>query len=601
MSDTPISDEQKKEEEERKGGAAIPPWMRGAADIRVGGAGTLGGSGGGLLGAGGAALGSRGVMGALLSFLQSKALLVSAIALSMFGSLYGLSSQKQSGFGPGRGSGKGLFGSARDSRITLPGGQTRDLSALELARMANKGAFDSGEGNAASGQEGAQAQDASASQPPEAGAAAAGDPMAGAADLAAAAGGLPPGVGDMSKGLEGGRLAGMGALGSMAGGGGSGASMALGGPSGAGKPEDASTGQTRAFSNPAGAKTIAAKTPINTGRTALKGASAKRLAQLSSAVGPTKTAGPEIGAATQSRAWEAAPDAGKSLGGNGLSQGSGNAGNSGFSSKEGNEGGGPVNSGSSSGDSAWNDKEVAPPTKAAPWTQYQDLVDIATKALEIATVLTMIAFGLHLLAKIPVLAPYAFPAAAAASAAAAAAAAVAMGCGLIIAASYGQILQGAIFAGVGGLVAFLSIRAAMQDAKAATASKTAQQVGKKIGEEAAKKLGQETAKKTVLDAATKEAVKEGLKYTGKAALQYGGTAAVADVGKTVGKGLEAAPPEGAEKGKHIWENLWTEQAPGSGADRASALDQGIKDTGSKLGDAFEKEKKNSILSKLWPF
>ncbi|MEK9144402.1 MAG: hypothetical protein AAB339_02190, partial [Elusimicrobiota bacterium] len=444
MSDTPISDEQKKEEE-RKGGAVIPPWMRGAADIRVGGAGSLGGSGGGLFGsgsgllglggAGGAAVGSRGLVGSMFAFMQSKALLVAAIALSMFGSLFGLSSQKQSGFGPGRGGGKGLFNSARNSKITLPGGQVRDLSALELARMANKGAFDSGEGGAAAGQEGAQTEDASASQAAEEGAVPAADPMAGASDVAPVAGGVPPGLGDIGKGLEGGKLAAMSGLGSM-GGGGSGASMAVSGPPG--KTEDAASGQTRAFSNPAGAKTISARTPINTGRTALKGANAKRLAQLSSVVGPTKTSGPEIGAATQSRAWEAAPDTGKGLGGAGLSQGSGNAGGgSGFSSDEGNNGGGPVNNGDSNGDKTWDDDEVAPAVKKVNWTIYQDLVDIATKALRLATYLTMIAFGLHLLAKIPVLAPYALPAAVAASAAAAAAASVAMGCGLVIMAKYG--------------------------------------------------------------------------------------------------------------------------------------------------------------------
>ena len=541
----------------------------------------------GLGGAGGAAAGSRGLVSSMLAFMQSKALLVSAIALSMFGSLFRLSSQKQNGFGASRGGGKGLFNSARNSKLTLPGGQVRDISALELARMANKGAFDSGaaEGNAAAGQEGAQAEDASASQAPDAGAMPAGDPMAGASDIAPLAGGVPPGIGDLGKGLEGGKLAAMSGLGSM-GGGGSGASMSAGGPPG--KLEDTASGQARAFSNPAGAKTISAKTPINTGRTALKGASAKRLAQLSSAVGPTKAAGTEIGAATQSRAWEAAPDTGKGLGGAGLSQGSGNAGGGGFSSNEGNEGGGPMNTGSSSGDPTWNDDEVAPTVKGVNWTVYQDLVDIATKALKLATYLTMIAFGLHLLAKIPVLAPYALPAAIAASVAAAGAATVAMGCGLLIAAKFGQILQGAIFAGVGGLVAVLSVLAAKQDMKALKAQKLAQEAGKELGKGAAKALGQEAAKKGALDAATQAAIKEGVKYTGKAALQYGGTAAVADVGQAVGKGLEVAPPEGAEKGKHLWENLWTEQAPGSGADRPSALEDGIKDTSSKLSDADEK-------------
>ncbi|MEK7746469.1 MAG: hypothetical protein AAB576_07375, partial [Elusimicrobiota bacterium] len=333
---------------------------------------------------------------------------------------------------------------------------------------------------------------------------------------------------------------------------------------------------------------------------------ARRRAQLSSAVGPTTTAGPEIGAATQSRAWEAAADTGKGLGGAGLSQGSGNAGGGGFSSNEGNEGGGPMNSGSSSSDdSTWKDEEVAPTVKGVNWTIYQDLVDIATKALKLATYLTMIAFGLHLLAKIPVLAPYALPAAVAASASAAAAASVAMGCGLIIMAKYGQIMQGAIFAGVGGLVTMLSIMAAKQDMKALNARKVAEETAKKLGEEAAKlggKVAGDAAKKASLDAATKVTVKEGLKYAGTAAAKYGGTAALSDVGKAVGKGLEVAPPEGAEQGKHLWEKLWTEQAPGSGADRPSALEDGIKDTGEKLSEADEKgggSMVGGILKKLF--
>ncbi|MFA6029553.1 MAG: hypothetical protein WC969_06855 [Elusimicrobiota bacterium] len=420
------------EEKEKKSGGALPPWMSSGARV---GSMTRGGS------AVGGRLGSLRVLAQrLTAAVNTKLGAAAVVALLMTVSGFGLADMtKRGGFGveaPRKALSAPSFRSSYN-----PDGQ-RDAaygaSGLDMASKANKGAFDEGAPSAdAPAPTGEGSKDAAAGgeetpQAPAVDAAA----MAQAAGAAAAQGGgkaLPnAGYGKFSSGMGG-----------LAGGGGmaGGVGQSFQSP----KLGNAQLAQAKAFNNPSTGKVSRGMTPArNMGRSAMKGANARRLDDMNRAMGATRRSGAESAAATQTQQWSNGAPTGSGIQGAGV----GGAGTGGQIS--GDEGVGD-------GDPVGNPTATPPQTEPPPVdggknvTPYQSQVDMAVIMLAACALLMAIAYGVS---KIkgwpPALAVACFIAKLAAVCAAMAAL-----CGVMMMAS-GQMAQGAIFTVCGALGAYLA-------------------------------------------------------------------------------------------------------------------------------------------------
>lgn len=429
------------EKEEDKKGGGVPPWMTGSAKV---------GSG---LSSGGA--GQAGSMLARLGGLLAapKAIVAITVLGGMalgIGVVSTIQQPKQPSLAQRFNKEKVQTGSASG----LPGMDQSRQSALNMAQSANSGFY--ADPNA-SAQAPANASDAPADTPSDpsvdaAGAGAVAGAEAGAtgtpAEMAAALtgkqnskAGIGGKFGKLSAGLGGG----------MAGGGG--LSGGIGGSFKQSSLTNSRAGDARAFQGSNRAQVSRSKLGArNMGKSALKGATAKRLDNMNRAMG-NRTGGAETGAATHAAQWDAATPSGGAITGSGAS---GVAGGGQFSDEEGLSGGGPL--GDQNSTSTNNPNDVKDINDGKNVTQYQDQLMMAQGMLMVAASIIVVIGILGIKAKTAAMTVFGAPVAAALTAAqaaflgiACALAAAAAVIGASIASKYGQGDQGNIIAVAGGI------------------------------------------------------------------------------------------------------------------------------------------------------
>jgi hypothetical protein len=369
-----------------------------------------------------------------------------------------------------------------------------NLSALELANQANKGALD-GEAAAGAGAEvtDAAGNDAAASVDPNAADPAA-DAMAGA--MAAAAGAPGGGLSKMS-----------GSFGGSGGGSGSSASMGVGGAKGGSDGSQARAAAVGGSRMPGGVRgKMAASTR---GRSLGNTSTLRRLSNMQKAMSGARGGGAEQSYGVHDGQWSNA-EAPSGVAGAGAGIPQDGVGQKPVPSGEGAGTGNPFN------DTKYFPSENTdlivpdiPEEKNA--TPYQKLVDYAVVLLAISAAATALSAIVWLLAKIPHMAwlmPFAMLLTKIAGIAALGAGAL----GVAIAA-YGQYLQGAIFAGTGFLAGILALKATGGDPTASFGKQLLKQVGLRVASGATAALGAGLGKvadsgtefgKELIDAAAKK-------------------------------------------------------------------------------------------------
>lgn len=428
-----MSNNSTQKEEDKKGGA-VPPWMTGSAKV-----------GSGLSSGGASQAGSMlARLGAMLAAPKAivTATVLGGMALGM-GVVSTIQEPKQPSLAQRFNKEKVQTGSASG----LPGMEQPGQSALNMAQSANSGFFAdpnaSAQAPAAEGSADAPADTPSdpALDAPAAGAEAGGPAGAGSpAEMAAALtgkqatkSGMGSGkFGKLSSGLGGGGLAG-----------GSGLSGGIGGAFKQSNLTNSRAGEARAFSGSNRAAVSRSKLGSNNlGKSALKGATAKRLDNMNRAMGAARTGGAEAGAATHAGQWDAAAPGGGAITGGGAS---GMSGGGQFSEGEGVGSGGPLDQNSTSSPS--NPNEVADVGGGKDVTPYGQQLMMAQGLLMLASVIIIV---VNILANLKE-ATFGISEAAAAMlyGVAMAMAAAAMVIGTMVATKYGQKTQGSIVA-VGG-------------------------------------------------------------------------------------------------------------------------------------------------------
>lgn len=365
------------EKEDDKKGGAVPPWMTGSAKV-----------GSGLSSGGASQAGSMlARFGALLAGPKAivAATVLGGMALGM-GVVSTIQQPEQPSLGQRFNKEKVKTGLASG----LPGMEQPGQSALNMAQSANSGFF--ADPNAA-----AQAA-ASAEAPSDAPADTASDPALDAAGAGATAGGQVAGgasPAEMAAALTGKQStkSGMGGkfgkLSAGLGGGGlSGGAGLSGGIGGSFKQNlsNSRVGEARAFQGANRAQVARSKLGSNNlGKSALKGATAKRLDNMNKAMGASRGGTAEAGAATHGQQWDAATPGGSAITGGGAS---GMSSGGQFSEGEGMGGGGPLDQNSTSPNSNPNDVKDIDNGKNV--TKYQGQLDMAKGMLMLASAIVMI-------------------------------------------------------------------------------------------------------------------------------------------------------------------------------------------------------------------
>lgn len=364
------------EKEDDKKGGAVPPWMTGSAKVGSGF------SSGGVTQAG--SMLAR--FGALLAGPKAivAATVLGGMALGM-GVVSTIQKPEEQSLGQRFNKEKVKTGSASG----LPGMEQPGQSALNMAQSANSGFFQ--DPNAA-----AQAA-ASAEAPSDAPADTPSDPALDAAGAGAVAGGPAggPSSDEMAAALTGKQnsKSGMGGkfgkLSSGLGGGGLAGGAGLSGGIGGSFKQNLSnsrTGEARAFQGANRAQVARSKLGSNNlGKSALKGATAKRLDNMNKAMGASRAGTAEAGAATHGQQWDAATPGGGAITGGGAS---GMSSGGQFSEGEGLGGGGPLDQNSTT--SNGNPNDVKDINNGKNVTQYQDQLDMAKGMLMLASAIILI-------------------------------------------------------------------------------------------------------------------------------------------------------------------------------------------------------------------
>lgn len=362
------------EKEDEKKGGAVPPWMTGSARV---------GSG---LSSGGA--GQAGSMlakfGALLAGPKAivTATVLGGMALGM-GVVSTIKPPEQPSLAQRFNKEKVKTGSPSGA---LPGMEGGPQSALNMAQAANAGFY--GDPNAsAQAPETAQADapadtpsDPATDAPVDEAAAAAGQQNP--AEMAAALTGKQ----NTKSGIGGGKF---GKLSSGLGGGlagGAGLSGGIGGSFKQANLTNSRAGDLRSFQGANRASVTRGKLSSNNlGKSALKGATAKRLDNMNRAMGQARLGNAETGAATHAAQWDAASPSGNAITGAGAN---GIAGGGQFSGEEGLGGGGPLDTQTNSGSTSANDVKDIDNGKNV--TQYQSQLDMAKGMLMLASAIIAI-------------------------------------------------------------------------------------------------------------------------------------------------------------------------------------------------------------------
>lgn len=365
------------EKEDDKKGGAVPPWMTGSAKV-----------GSGLSSGGASQAGSMlAKFGALLAGPKAivAATVLGGMALGM-GVVSTIQQPEQPSLGQRFNKEKVKTGSASG----LPGMEQPGQSALNMAQSANSGFF--ADPNAA-----AQAA-ASAETPSDAPADTPSDPALDAAGAGAMAGGQVAGGGtaeEMAAALTGKQntKSGMGGkfgkLSSGLGGGGLAGGAGLSGGIGGSFKQNLSNsrvGEARAFQGANRAQVTRGKLSSNNlGKSALKGATAKRLDNMNKAMGASRAGTAEAGVATHGQQWDAATPGGGAITGGGAS---GMSSGGQFSEGEGLGGGGPLDQNATS--SAGSANEVEGIKNGKNVTKYQDQLDMAKGMLMLASAIILV-------------------------------------------------------------------------------------------------------------------------------------------------------------------------------------------------------------------
>ena len=426
---------QSTEKDEKKGGA-LPPWMTGSARV---------GSG---LGSGGSSAAGSGLARFLGLLAGPKAIVAMTVAggLAMGMGIVATISEPQQPSLAQRFHNQKVKTDAPSS--SLPGMPGEYKSALNMAQQANTGFFaDPNAAAAAAGEQVAEsASDAPADTDPAApegtakGATAEGDPQ----DLAAAFAGQKNTKAGMGNGKFGKLSSGTG--GGMRLAGGSGMSGGIGGTFKQQGLTNSKMGEMRAMSGANRAQVTRGKmSSANLGKSALKGATGKRLDNMNRAMGNAATGNATQAASTHAQQWDAAAPTGAGISGAGAG---GVAGGGQFSGEEGMGGGGPLDTGSNNSSYSPNDvKDVGPGSNQTP---YQNQLMMAQGLLMLASVIVLVVGICAMMEKTPFtawIASIKMALYAAAIGMAAAAAAI----GATISSQYGQAGQGKIIA-IGGTI-----------------------------------------------------------------------------------------------------------------------------------------------------
>lgn len=362
-----MSDTSTKKDEEKKG-AGVPSWMTGTAKV---------GSG---VGSGGSSAAGSGLTRFLALLGAPKAIVAMTVAGGMAVGI-GIASSISEPEQPSLASRFNKEKIRTEGGSNLPGSEVRGDSALRMAQNANSGFF--ADPNAAAQapkvDEAGGASDAPADQ---AGAAPAGE---------AKAGGEQAGVGEQMAAALGAQQTSkagnkFGKLSSAMGGGGGRSMMAggsglSGGIGGSFKQNltNSRGGELRALAGANRAQVTRGKlSSSNLGKSALKGANAKRLDGMNRAMGNMGTSNADATAAGHSRQWDAAAPTGSGISGAGAS---GTSGGGQFSGDEGVGGGGPLDTNTGGGTSA---NDVADVGNTKNQTQYQDQLMMAQGMLLLA-------------------------------------------------------------------------------------------------------------------------------------------------------------------------------------------------------------------------
>ncbi|MBI5597422.1 MAG: hypothetical protein HY928_15130, partial [Elusimicrobia bacterium] len=264
-------------------------------------------------------------------------------------------------------------------------------------------------------------------------------------DLAAAFGGQKNTKAGMGSGKFGKLSSSMGG-GGMRLAGGSGLSGGIGGNFKQSGLTNSKMGDLRALSGANRAQVTRGKmSASNLGKSALKGATGKRLDNMNRAMGNAATGNATGAAATHAQQWDAAAPTGAGISGAGAG---GVSGGGQFSGDEGMGGGGPLDTGSNS--SSYNPKDVKDVGDTKNVTPYQNQLMMAQGLLMLASVIIIVVGICAMMEKTPFtawIASIKMALYAAAIAMAAAAAAI----GATIGSQYGQAGQGKIIA-IGGTI-----------------------------------------------------------------------------------------------------------------------------------------------------
>lgn len=365
------------EKEEDKKGGAVPPWMTGSAKV-----------GSGLSSGGVTQAGSMlARFGALLAGPKAivAATVLGGMALGM-GVVSTIQKPEEQSLGQRFNKEKVKTGSASG----LPGMEQPGQSALNMAQSANSGFFQ--DPNAAA--QAAASAEASSDAPADT----ASDPALDAAGAGATAGGQVAGGGtadEMAAALTGKQntKSGMGGkfgkLSSGLGGGGLAGGAGLSGGIGGSFKQNLSNsraGEARAFQGANRAQVARSKLGSNNlGKSGLKGATAKRLDNMSKAMGSNRAGTAETGAATHAAQWDAVTPGGGAITGGGAS---GMSSGGQFSEGEGIGGGGPLDQNSTSSNS--NPNDVKDINNGKNVTQYQDQLNMAKGMLMLAATIIAI-------------------------------------------------------------------------------------------------------------------------------------------------------------------------------------------------------------------
>lgn len=361
------------EKEEDKKGGAVPPWMTGSAKV-----------GSGLSSGGASQAGS--MLARLGTMLAAPKAIVTATVLGGMALGMGVVSTIQEPKAPSLSQRFNKEKVQTGSASGLPGMDGARQSALNMAQSANSGFY--GDPNAsaqAPTPEGASDAPADTPSDPAIDAAGAGategGPEGSPLEMAAAL----TGKGE-KKGMGGGKF---GKLSSGLGGGGlaggAGLSGGIGGSFKQPNLTNSRAGDARAFQGSNRATVARSKLAAkNAGKSALKGATAKRLDNMNRAMG-SRTGSAETGAATHAAQWDAATPSGGAITGGGAS-GMSEGGQ--FSGEEGIGSGGPLDTNSSSTNSSANDvKDIDNAKNVSP---YQDQLNMAKGMLMLSSAIITI-------------------------------------------------------------------------------------------------------------------------------------------------------------------------------------------------------------------